>query len=201
MNYQKIHDLIIERAKMRQLEGYKERHHIIPRCLGGTDDKTNLVELTAREHYIVHKLLCELHPNNDKLFFAYRMMAVMKNSKDNNRNYSISSREFERIRLISNEKIGNQLRGRKLPPRPKEVIEKQQLTRIKNKYRHSDETKQKMSDLANGRKFTDEHRKNLSMALTNNPKITGRAATEELELERRRKIKESWKKRKGDLND
>jgi hypothetical protein len=39
------------------------------------------------------------------------------------------------------------------------------------------------------------------MALTNNPKITGRAATEELELERRRKIKESWKKRKGDLND
>jgi hypothetical protein len=201
MNYQKIHDLIIERAKMRQLEGYKERHHIIPRCLGGTDDKTNLVELTAREHYIVHKLLCELHPNNDKLFFAYRMMAVMKNSKDNNRNYSISSREFERIRLISNEKIGNQLRGRKLPPRPKEVIEKQQLTRIKNKYRHSDETKQKMSDLANGRKFTDEHRKNLSMALTNNPKITGRAATEELELVRRRKIKESWKKRKGDLND
>ena len=41
MNYQRIHDA----------------HHVIPRCLGGTDDKSNLVELTAREHFIVHKLL------------------------------------------------------------------------------------------------------------------------------------------------
>ena len=56
MNYQKIHDAIIERAKTRKLEGYKERHHIIPRCLGGTDDNENLVDLTAREHFIIHLL-------------------------------------------------------------------------------------------------------------------------------------------------
>ena len=52
MNYQKIYNQIIERAKNRQLEGYKEKHHIIPRCLNGNNDKENLVKLTAREHFL-----------------------------------------------------------------------------------------------------------------------------------------------------
>jgi len=56
MNYQKIYDQIIERAKNRKLEGYKEKHHIIPKCLGGPDNKENLVELTAREHFLCHLL-------------------------------------------------------------------------------------------------------------------------------------------------
>ena len=45
MNYKKIHDQIIERAKTRKLEGYKEKHHIIPRCMGGNDEPENLVQL------------------------------------------------------------------------------------------------------------------------------------------------------------
>jgi len=54
MNYKRIHDQIIERAKSRILEGYKERHHIIPKCMGGNNEKDNLVYLTAREHFIIH---------------------------------------------------------------------------------------------------------------------------------------------------
>jgi hypothetical protein len=98
MNYQRIHDAIIDRARNRTLLGYREKHHVIPRCMGGVDDKDNLVELTAREHFIVHKLLCKIYPTEDKLFFAYRMMAIMKTSKDNERGYYVSSREFEEIR-------------------------------------------------------------------------------------------------------
>lgn len=97
MNYQKIHDAIIERAKSRKLEGYKERHHIIPRAMGGTNDKENLVELTAKEHFLIHKLLYKMYPDNDKLFFAYRMMSISK-SPDQKREYHITSREFEDIR-------------------------------------------------------------------------------------------------------
>ena len=74
MNYQRIHDAIIDRARTRMLQGYYEWHHVIPRCLGGTDDKSNLVELTAREHFIVHKLLCKIYPNEHKLVYAYWMM-------------------------------------------------------------------------------------------------------------------------------
>jgi len=47
MNYQRIHDAIIDRARNRTLTGYTERHHVIPRCLGGTNDKENLVKLTV----------------------------------------------------------------------------------------------------------------------------------------------------------
>lgn len=71
MNYKKIHDDIIERAKTRVLDGYKERHHIIPRCMGGNNDASNLVNLTAREHFIVHKLLCEIYPDMDKCKYKF----------------------------------------------------------------------------------------------------------------------------------
>ena len=50
MNYQRIHDAIIESASNRTLLGYREKHHVIPRCMGGVDTANNLVELTAREN-------------------------------------------------------------------------------------------------------------------------------------------------------
>ena len=78
MNYQKIYNQIIERAKNRQLEGYKEKHHVIPKCIGGLNDKENLVELTAREHFLCHRLLCEIYPNNQKLLWALWLMAIGK---------------------------------------------------------------------------------------------------------------------------
>lgn len=73
MNYKQIHDSIIDRAKTRVLpkEVYTERHHIIPRCMNGSDDKSNLVDLTAKEHFIVHKLLVEVYPDVDGLVLAY----------------------------------------------------------------------------------------------------------------------------------
>jgi len=201
MNYQKIYDQLIDRAKTRKLEGYKERHHVIPRCIGGTNDSENLVDLTAREHFIAHKLLCEIYPNDDKIFFAYRMMAIMKQSNDNERLYHISSREFDRIRTESIKKIGNMNRGKKLSPKSKESIEKQLATRKLNGYTHSIETKQKISNSNKGRKLSDTHKQNISRMLTNNPKVTGRASTPEKEMLRRAKIKASWVARKGDKHD
>jgi len=70
MNWRKIHDQIINRAKNRLLEGYSERHHITPKCMGGTNDKENLVHLTAKEHFIIHKILVELYPNERGLVYA-----------------------------------------------------------------------------------------------------------------------------------
>jgi hypothetical protein len=48
---------IIQKSKLRSLDGYKEKHHIAPRSVGGSNDSTNLVTLTAKEHYIMHLLL------------------------------------------------------------------------------------------------------------------------------------------------
>jgi hypothetical protein len=73
MNYQKTYELLINKAVKRALiEDYFEVHHIIPTSLGGTNDKSNLVKLTAREHFIAHCLLARIH--GGKQWFAVVMM-------------------------------------------------------------------------------------------------------------------------------
>lgn len=84
MDYKKHHDLIIERARDRKLEDYKEVHHITPRCMGGDNSKENLVELTPEEHYVIHQLLVKMYPNSDSLIFA--LGGMISNSPTQNRN-------------------------------------------------------------------------------------------------------------------
>src|SRR5581483_7361211 len=59
--YQRWYDAIIERGKGRSLKCYREAHHIVPRSLGGDDDPANLVDLTYREHFLVHWLLTKIY--------------------------------------------------------------------------------------------------------------------------------------------
>jgi hypothetical protein len=74
MDYNKIHNNIIDRAKNRKLEGYVEKHHIIPKCMNGSNEPNNLVILTAREHFLIHWLLHEIYPNNTDLKYAFWSM-------------------------------------------------------------------------------------------------------------------------------
>jgi len=82
MNYEKIYNQIIERAKSEnRIKGngiYYERHHIIPQCMGGTNTDDNLVLLTAREHFLCHRLLVRIY-NNNKLIYAFWLMCNIKN--------------------------------------------------------------------------------------------------------------------------
>jgi len=92
MDYKKIHDNLIERGKNRKLDGYVEKHHIIPKCMNGTNEPNNLVKLTAREHFLVHWLLHEMYPENSDLRYAFWSMC--RNS-DNQQRYKPSSRVYE----------------------------------------------------------------------------------------------------------
>ena len=83
MNHQKIYESIIEKAKSENRNKlkkkhkdyiYYERHHILPKCMKGTDDKDNLVLLTAKEHYVCHKLLTYIYSGNKKLMHAFWRM-------------------------------------------------------------------------------------------------------------------------------
>jgi hypothetical protein len=94
MNYQKIYNQIIERAKSNIREGYLERHHIVPKSLGGTDDGSNLVLLTAREHYLCHWLLAK-QTNDKRMWLAFSMMSV---SSDKHQRIK-SGRVFERAKI------------------------------------------------------------------------------------------------------
>lgn len=95
MNYQKIYDNIIRRGQNRILEGYSEKHHIVPRCIGGINDATNLVSLTPEEHYLCHLLLVKIHPNNIRLVRAAMFMVSSNNNvQRNNKAYGWLKRQY-----------------------------------------------------------------------------------------------------------
>lgn len=99
MNYQKHYNLLIERAKMRILEGYGEKHHILPRCIGGDDSEDNLVLLTAEEHYVAHQLLVKIYPNEPKLVYAAKMMTINRHGyRTNNKLYGWLRKKFATAR-------------------------------------------------------------------------------------------------------
>jgi hypothetical protein len=81
MNYQLHYNRLIDRAKNRVLEGYVEKHHIIPTCLGGSNEASNKVKLTASEHYVAHQLLVKLNPGNAKIIYAALAMGGGSNKK------------------------------------------------------------------------------------------------------------------------
>ena len=98
MNLQKIHDKIIKRAVQRvKPEGYVERHHILPRSMGGTNDEDNLVYLTGREHCIIHLLLAKIY-NNDSMWYALNCMTLTRKIKS--RAYEIGRKKQAEITSI-----------------------------------------------------------------------------------------------------
>ena len=97
MNYKKVYDNIIKNAqkqnRIKHQGIYLETHHIIPRCMGGDDKKTNLVNLTGTEHFICHKLLCKIYPVNNSLKFGFACM--FRGAK--NRNF-LTARQYQESR-------------------------------------------------------------------------------------------------------
>lgn len=66
MNYSRIYaDFIADRrAKELNLKSsgsYAEKHHVVPRSLGGDDAPTNLITLTPEDHFFAHLLLAKMH--------------------------------------------------------------------------------------------------------------------------------------------
>jgi hypothetical protein len=88
MNYNRIYTNLIERARSRKIDQYTEGHHVIPRCVGGSNNKDNIVRLTPEEHYVAHQLLVKMYPKEHKLVYAANMMTVSAgNLSRNNKRY------------------------------------------------------------------------------------------------------------------
>lgn len=76
MNYLNVYNQLMDRAVNRSISGtYTERHHIVPRSMGGADTDDNMVVLTAREHFIAHILLAKIHGGG--MWHAAHMMSNM----------------------------------------------------------------------------------------------------------------------------
>lgn len=110
MNYQKIYDALIIRGKNRKLDCYTEKHHIIPRCVGGNDDDNNLVDLTPEEHYVAHQLLVKIYKGNYSLVKAATMMIPRRPT---NKMYGWVRRQLSDIMSKSQSGTGNSQFGTK----------------------------------------------------------------------------------------
>lgn len=104
-----INNIIQERGKNGIADGeYKETHHIIPKCLGGTNEKENLIDLYAKEHYEAHRLLALENPENNKLGFAWWMMAHC--DKEGNR--EVTAEQYEEARKAFSKLASKYNKGR-----------------------------------------------------------------------------------------
>lgn len=120
--YKKWYDNIINSAKNRNINGYVENHHILPKSLGGDDIVDNLVRLTAREHFICHLLLTKFTTGYNKKLMNFALGKFIQNSPLQQRIFN--SWEYNKIReSISNARTG---------------------------HKHSDDTKKKMSESMKG---------------------------------------------------
>jgi hypothetical protein len=81
--------------RTKTLNDELEVHHILPRSLGGTDDATNLVTLTPREHFFAHLLLARFKRGSDRL----RMVVALWQMSNQPKNRShITARQYDTIR-------------------------------------------------------------------------------------------------------
>ena len=95
---------LIDNAKTRGIiDGYIERHHIIPKCLGGSNKKDNIVKLTAREHFVAHLLLTKMTDHNGIRFALVSFMAINNSGQKHNRYLVRTSRLYEYVKLCNKE--------------------------------------------------------------------------------------------------
>jgi hypothetical protein len=179
MNYSKIYDSLVAKAQSRPVPAcYAERHHVVPKCLGGSDDAANLVSLTAREHCFAHLLLARIHGGG--LWHAANMMANVHNMKS--RAYAIAREnhaEKMRNRIVSEatrQKLSGARRGEnnpmfgktgeKSPWFGKTLSEetRQKLSAAKLGKTLSEETRQKLSAVKFGKTLSAETRQKISDA-------------------------------------
>ena len=158
---------ITGRAKTRLIEGYTEKHHILPKSLGGDDSVENIAVLTAREHFICHLLLTRMVVGRErhKMFKAARMMAITSSSGQHR--YKITSKIYSILKTDP-----------ELPIETRQKMSVSQKNRFANTVgtfsgkTHSEETKQKIRMSRIGKKDSEITRLNKSKAGKNKPPIT-----------------------------
>lgn len=152
MNYLNIYHRLVKNRQENLLSTseYGENHHIIPVCMGGSNEDVNIVRLTAKEHYVAHHLLWRQYKTSK---LAHAWFCMMRQSDNQNRTFSAN--QYEKCRLAHVDAMketmvgeGNHFYGHK----------------------HSEESLQKMRDKKIGKKLSPETKLKMSIARKGIPK-------------------------------
>jgi probable mobile endonuclease E len=98
MNYQRIYDNLMKKRIENPPTEKFERHHIVPKSLGGSNKKENIVKLTYREHYIAHLLLCKIYKPKGGMDYARMLFAFNRMRSGRDGTQVKNSRMFEYFR-------------------------------------------------------------------------------------------------------
>jgi hypothetical protein len=226
MNYEALYSRFIEHRRAKGTPaGYFERHHVIPRCEGGSDDPSNIVDLTARDHIFAHLILAKWKGGKHWYALAW-MLGNIYRSVPTAQEIRIAAKAKEEARLArtglkwtevhranigaalsspkTRAKMSASAKRRRASPETKAKLSRAHKGRVL-----SQETRAKMSASATGKKKSEAHRANLSRALIGStPSNKGvpisserRAHLSATNLANREKYVEAarrgWAKRKG----
>jgi hypothetical protein len=108
MNYTLIYEKLISYNRINPPIGYTEKHHIIPKCMGGSNETSNMIILSARAHYVAHRLLVKIHPEQRKLKYA-----LWRLTHDKRRTVHIDSRSYAKLREQISYDCRERFRGQK----------------------------------------------------------------------------------------
>ncbi|OGU82646.1 MAG: hypothetical protein A2W11_06140 [Ignavibacteria bacterium RBG_16_35_7] len=196
--YRKHYERLITRSKDRALDCYIEKHHVIPKCLGGLNEDENYAYLTAEEHYTAHLLLCKIFPKNKKITLATKMMTIDSWGVRSNKLYGWVRRKFSENQSGENHHLYNKnhsaetrlkmsitRKDRIVPEETKIKMSKAQM----NRPPISEETRAKMSAWQKDKKLSSEHKAKIAESAKGNKHRLGTKQTKETCL----KISESLK--------
>jgi hypothetical protein len=160
-----INNNVVETAAVRM----KHKHHIVPRHMGGTDDPSNLIELTVEEHAEAHRKLYEEHGHIED-YCAWKGLSGQ-----------IGKEEI--IRLLMDPT------GRVHTEETKQKISEAHKGRSK----HTEESKEKLRQFRTGIKLSEEHKSKISKGLQGNTNMVGRKLSDET----KKKLSEAGKGNKN----
>jgi len=160
-----INNNVVESVAVRM----KHKHHIVPRHMGGSDDPSNLIELTVEEHAEAHRKLWEQY-GNIKDYCAWKGLEG-----------TIGKEEIVRLLMDPT--------GRVHTEETKQKISQSH----KGKLKHTEESKEKLRQFRTGMKLSEEHKAKISKGLERNTNMVGRKLSEDT----KKKISEAGKGNKN----
>jgi hypothetical protein len=155
--YTRWYNIIIDRARCRDLpkDIYTEKHHIVPKSIGGVDDANNLVRLTAKEHYICHLLLPKMTTGSNKRSMSHALWKIVNQRTQHQDRYKVTSRVYEMVKKSNANALREANSGKPnlfLRGKPKSLTHRKNLSASLKGYKFSEERNAKISKAHLGKK-------------------------------------------------
>lgn len=163
--YTKWYYSIVLNAQQRNVTGYVERHHIVPKSIGGTNKKSNLVTLTAKEHYICHLLLTKMTEGLANRSMWHAAWKMINQRRDYQHRHKVSSRMYETIKTANAKALSEANKGKPSGRKGKPCTWGDKISATLKGNKPSAERNAKVSASLTGRVRSEEERQAISKGL------------------------------------